>query len=109
MDVRARLTPETVKELCKATDLALRATKHTIRGVGRWMAGSVGAEHHLWVNLTDIRDKKKVFLLDSHISQTGLFGEVVSSVVEKFSSQAVHAQEDEGPLKHYLPLLVQRA
>ncbi len=50
----AGLTPEAVKELCKATDLALRATKHIARAVGRSMAGSVAAEHHLWLNLTEI-------------------------------------------------------
>ncbi len=32
------LTPEAVKELRRATDLALRATKHTARAVGRLMA-----------------------------------------------------------------------
>ncbi len=37
--------------LRRATDLALRATKHTARAVGRLMAGSVAAERHLWLNL----------------------------------------------------------
>ncbi len=54
MDEGAGLTPEAVKELRKATDLALRATKHTVRAEGRSMAGSVAAEHHLWLNLTEI-------------------------------------------------------
>ncbi len=40
------LTPEAVKELHRATDLALRATKHTARAVGRLMAGLVAAERH---------------------------------------------------------------
>ncbi len=39
---------EAVKELRRATDLALRATKHTARAVGRSMAVSVGAECHLF-------------------------------------------------------------
>ncbi len=47
MDEATGLTPEAVKELCRATDLALRATKHTARAMGRSMAGSVAAEHHL--------------------------------------------------------------
>ncbi len=47
------LTPEAAKELHKATDLALRATKHTACAVGRSMAGLVAAEHHLWLNLTE--------------------------------------------------------
>ncbi len=41
MDEGDRLTPEAVKELRKATDLALQATKHTARAVGGSMAGSV--------------------------------------------------------------------
>ncbi len=44
------LTPEAVKALRRATDLALRATKHTARAVGRLMAVSA-AERHLWLNL----------------------------------------------------------
>ncbi len=47
MDEGTGMTPEAVKELRRATDLALRATKHTARAVGRSMAGSVAAEHHL--------------------------------------------------------------
>ncbi len=80
------LTPEAVKELRRATDLALRATKHTAHAVGHSMAGSVAAERHLWLNLTEFHEKEKVFLLDAPISQSGLFGEAVSSVVEKFRS-----------------------
>ncbi len=75
---------EAVKELRRATDLALRATKHTARAVGRSMAVSVGAECHLWLNLTEIREREKVFLMDAPISQSGLFGEAVSAVVDKF-------------------------
>ncbi len=61
---------EAVKELRRATDLALRATKHTARAVGHPMAGSVAAEHHLWLNLTEISEKEEVFLLDAPISQS---------------------------------------
>ncbi len=93
------MTPEAVKELRRATDLALRATKHTARTVGRSMAGSVAAEHHLGLNLTEIREKEKVFLLDAPISQSGLFGEAVSSVVEKFCS----AKMQSAALKQFMP------
>ncbi len=99
MDEGTGLTPEAVKELCRATDLALRATKHTARAVGRSMAGSVAAERHLWLNLTEIREKEKVFLLDAPISQSGLFGEVVSSAVEKFRS----AKTQSAALKQFMP------
>ncbi len=99
MDEEAGLTPEAVKELRKATDLDLRANKHTARALGRSMAGSVAAERHLWLNLTEIREKEKVFLLDASISQTGLFGEAISLVVKKFCS----AKSQSAALKHLMP------
>ncbi len=99
MDKGTGLTPEAVKELRRATDLALRAIKHTACAVGRSMAGSVAAERHLWLNLTEIREKEKVFLLDAPISQSGLFGEAVSSVVEKFRS----AKTQSAALKQFMP------
>ncbi len=99
MDEGAGLTPEAVKELRRATDLAMRATKHTACAMGRSMAGSVAAERHLWLNLTEIREKEKVFLLDAPISQSGLFGEAVSSVVEKFRS----AKTQSAALKQFMP------
>ncbi len=42
MDEGTGLTPEAVKELRRATDLALRATKHTTRAVGRSIGGFGG-------------------------------------------------------------------
>ncbi len=99
MDEGTGLTPEAVKELRRATDLALRATKHTARAVGRSMAASVAAERHLWLNLTEIREKEKVFLMDAPISQSGLFGEAVRAVVDKFRS----ANTQLAALKQSLP------
>ncbi len=99
MDEGTVLTPEAVKELRRATDLALRATKHTARAVGRSLVGSVAAERHLWLNLTEMREKEKVFVLDAPISQSGLFGEAVSSVVEKFRS----AKTQSAALKQFMP------
>lgn len=69
LDEGGGVTPEAVKELCMATDLALRATKHTARVVECSMAGLVAAECHLWLNLPEICDKEKVFLLDVLVSQ----------------------------------------
>ncbi len=99
MDEGTGLTPEAVKELRRATDLALRATKHTARAVGRSMAASVATESHLWLNLTEIREKEKVFLMDSPISQSGLFVEAVSAVVDKFRS----AKTQSAALKQFMP------
>ncbi len=99
MDEGTGLNPEAVKELRRATDLALRATKHTARAVGRSMVASVAAERHLWLNLTEIREKEKVFLMDAPISQSGLFGEAVSAVVDKFRS----AKTQSAALKQFMP------
>ncbi len=99
MDEGTSLTPEAVKELRRATDLALRATKHTARAVGRSMAASVAAERHLWLNLTEIREKEKVFLMDAPIPQSGLFGEAVNAVVDKFRS----AKTQSAALKQFMP------
>ncbi len=60
VDERDGVTPEAVKELRRATNLALCATKHTARAVGRNMVGLVTAEHHLWLNL---KEKEKVSLM----------------------------------------------
>ncbi len=92
MDEGTGLTPEAVKEL-------RRATKHTARAVGRSMAASVAAERYLWLNLTEIWEKEKVFLMDAPISQSGLFGEAVSAVVDKFRS----AKTQSAALKQFMP------
>ncbi len=39
--------------------MALRATKHKARAVGRSVAGFVSVEHHLWLTITDIKEKDK--------------------------------------------------
>ncbi len=84
LDEGEGITPEAVKELRRATDLALRATKHTARAVGRSMVGMVMVKRHLWLNLTDIKEKDKSFLMDAPISKDGLFGDSVTAVVETF-------------------------
>ncbi len=81
MDEGDGVTPKDVKELRRATDLALCATKHTAWAVGHSMAGLVTAERHLWLNLTE---KEKAFLLDAPISGSYLFGDAVNAVVNKF-------------------------
>ncbi len=92
LDKGEGITPEAVKELRRATDLALRATKHTARAVARSMAGVVTVECHLWLNLTDIKEKDKSFLMDAPISKDGLFGDSVTAVVEKFRAAKLSAR-----------------
>ncbi len=93
------MTPEAVKELRRATDLALRATKHTARAVERSMVGLVTAERHLWRHLTEIREKEKAFLLDTLISGSGLFGDAVNAVVDNFRV----AKTQSAAFKQFMP------
>lgn len=86
MDEVEGLTPEAVKELRRATDLALRATKHTDWAIGSSMAGMVSVELHLRLTFTDIKEKDKTFLLDAPMSKDSLFGESVTAMVEKFQT-----------------------
>ncbi len=56
------------------------------------MTGLVMAESHVWLNLTEIRQKEKAFLLDAPISSSGLFGNTVNTVVDKSSQSAAFKQ-----------------
>ncbi len=67
--------PGVLQELRTATDLALRATKVTVRALGQTMSTLVVQERHLWLTLADMRESDKHRFLDSPISQAGLFGE----------------------------------
>lgn len=62
LDVSKGLAPEAV------TDLALRGCKQTATAIGRAMAAMVAIERHLWINLSDIGEKEKHFLLDAPVS-----------------------------------------
>lgn len=41
-------------------------------------------ERHLWLNLTGIKGKDKVFLLDAPVSSSSLFGDSVNTLVWRF-------------------------
>ncbi len=84
LDQGQGLPPEAVTELRRTTDLALRATKQTAAAIGRSMAAMVATERHLWMNLADIGEKEKRFLLDAPVSPSEFFGTSVETVVEKF-------------------------
>ncbi len=84
LDQGQGLPPEAVTELRRTTDLALRATKQTAAAIGRSMAAMVATERNLWMNLADIGEKEKRFLLDAPVSPSELFGTSVETVVEKF-------------------------
>ncbi len=88
LDKGRGLSPDEVAELCRTTDLALRATKQAATALGRSMAAMVVTERHLWVNLADIGKKEKGFFLDSPVSPSELFSTSVEMVVEKFRRSA---------------------
>ncbi len=73
-----------VAELRRATDLSLRASKETARAIGWSMAALVATERHLWLTLSQIKDKERDFLIKAPISPSGLFGDAVNTVVDSF-------------------------
>ncbi len=83
--------PNAVCELHRATDLSLRAAKEMAKSIGRSMAALVATERHLWLNLRNIKGKDKNFLMDAPLSSSGLFGDAVNSVVERFQESAASA------------------
>ncbi len=85
------ISPNTVCELRRATDLSLRAAKETAKSIGRSMAGLVATERHIWLNLSNIKGKDKNFIMDAPISPSGLFGDAVNLVVDRFQESAKQA------------------
>ncbi len=95
LDEREQVSSDDIAELRRTADLSLRANKETARAIGRSMAAMVAAERHLWLTLSDMKDKDRVCLLDAPLSSSGLFGDAVNSVVDRFqeaSKQAVAFQ-----------------
>ncbi len=64
LDEREHVSSDDIAELRRTADLSLRATKEPARAVGRSMAAMVAAERHLWLTLSDMKDKDRVCLLD---------------------------------------------
>ncbi len=82
--------PQVHHELRVAMDLALRATT---------LSTLVVQERHLWLCLADMRDTDKVRFLNSPVSQTGLFGDVVENFAQQFSA----VQKQSEAISHILP------
>ncbi len=89
--------PGLMQELCTATDFALRMTKVTARSLGK--ATMVVQEHHLWLNLAEMKDVDKARFLDAPISQAGLFGDTVEGFAQQFST----VQQQTEVIQHILP------
>ncbi len=65
LDKGQGFSPDEVADMCRTTDLALRATKQAATAMGRSMAAMVVTKRHLWVNLADIGKNEKGSLLDA--------------------------------------------
>ncbi len=77
------------------THLALRTTKATAQAIGWSMSILVVLECHLWLTLTEMKEKDKVPFLDAPVSSNSLFGPAVEGFAERFteaqkSSQAMN-------------------
>ncbi|KAL0201989.1 hypothetical protein M9458_000007, partial [Cirrhinus mrigala] len=88
-----------ISELRRTADLSLRATKETARAIGRSMASLVAAERHLWLTLSDMKEKDRVFLLDAPLSPSGLFGDAVNAVVDRYQE----ARKQAAAFQRFLP------
>ncbi len=91
--------PEVFKELRRATDLALKATRVTARAIGRNMGNLVVLDRNLWLTLTELKDSEKTALLDAPVNPSGLFG----TAVEMFTERFVEAQKQSKAISHFLP------
>ncbi len=91
--------PGVLSELRTATDLALRATKVTVRSLGRAMSTMVVQERHFWLCLADMKEADKARFLNAPVSQTGLFGDAVENFAQQFSA----AQKQTEAIRHILP------
>jgi len=81
--------------------MSLRTTKETAIAIGWSMAALVATERHLWLNLAEIKEKDKTFLLDAPVDPPGLFGDAVSTIVDSF--QEVKKQSE--AFKKFLPAM----
>ncbi len=91
LDEREQVSSDDIAELRRTADLSLRTTKETARAIGRSMAAMVAAERHLWLTLSDMKDKDRVCLLGAPLSSSGLFGDAVNSVVDRFQEASKQA------------------
>ncbi len=95
--------PGLMQELRMATDFALRATKVTARSLGKAMSTMVVQEHHLWLNLAEMKDVDKACFLDVPISQAGLFGDTVEGFAQQFSAVQQQTEAIPGVMHHGSP------
>ncbi|CAM4569325.1 unnamed protein product [Leuciscus chuanchicus] len=99
MDGAASADAGVIRDLRSATDLALVATKRAAQAVGRSMGYLVVLHRHLWLTLSDVKDADRKTLLNAPITSTGLFGDAVDKVTERYSE----TQKKAKAMSHVIP------
>ncbi len=93
------LTAEATKDLRAATDFALMATKRAAQAMGKAMGFMVVLQRHLWLNLADLKEADRKVLLNAPVTPSGLFGDAVESITERFAE----AQKRAKAMSHVMP------
>ncbi len=75
------LSPDAVNGLHDATDFALMATKYTAQAIGKDNGFLVVLQRHL---LLCLKDADRKVLLNAPVTPSGLFGDAVESIIERF-------------------------
>ncbi|XDV32448.1 hypothetical protein PO909_003253 [Leuciscus waleckii] len=99
MDGAASADAGVIRDLRSATDLALVATKRAAQAVGRSMGYLVVLHRHIWLTLSDVKDADRKTLLNAPITSTGLFGDAVDKVTERYSE----TQKKAKAMSHVIP------
>ncbi|KAI2647838.1 Transposon Ty3-G Gag-Pol polyprotein [Labeo rohita] len=99
LDEGEEIKDSDISEIRRTADLSLRATKETARAIGRSMAALVAAERHLWLTLSNMKEKDRVFLLDAPLLPAGLFGDAVNAVVDRYQE----ARKQAAAFQRFLP------
>ncbi len=92
-------SPEAVNNLRAATDFALMATKRAAQAIGQTMGFMVVQQRHLWLTLADLKDADRKVPLNAPITPSGLFGDAVESIIERFAE----AQKRAKAMSHVMP------
>ncbi len=79
------LTAEAVKDLRAAMDFVLMAMMRAAQAVGKAMGFMIVLQRHLWLNLADLKDADSKVLLNAPVTPSGLFGDAVESIIERFA------------------------
>lgn len=88
-----------IRDLRAAMDPTLMATKCSAQAIGRSMGFMVVLNRYLWLTLADLKDADRKMLLNAPVTPSGLFGDAVESVTERFSEMQKRAKA----MSHVMP------